>query len=151
MNLKLKGPLMKRLSSSLFVLLVAGPVAAQTPTTQPSTQPAGESDPMHPRYKMETSLGEIILELDAEKAPITVLNFHSYVTNGYYDRTIFHRVMSNFMIQGGGFTADMAKKTAGLLPPIKNEWKNGLKNVTGTIAMARRLFSIRRCGSKRLC
>ena len=137
MNLKLKGRHMNRMSSFLIVLLVAGPLAAQTLTTQPSTQPAGESDPMHPRYKMETSLGDIVLELDAERAPITVLNFHRYVDSGFYDGTIFHRVISNLMIQGGGFTVAMEKKTDDLLPPIKNEWQNGLKNVTGTISMAR--------------
>ncbi len=132
---------MIRLSSLLLALATGSALLAQEPTTQPTkpptTQPAQKADPMHPRFKMETTLGDIILELDAEKAPITVLNFHSYVESGYYDGTIFHRVMSNFMIQGGGFTADMEKKTADLLPPIKNEWKNGLKNITGSIAMAR--------------
>ena len=91
----------------------------------------------NPRVKMETSLGDIILELDAEKAPITVHNFLRYAQEKYYDGTIFHRVMSKFMIQGGGFTPEMDKKTEGLLPPIRNEWTNGLKNERGTISMAR--------------
>ena len=98
---------------------------------------ATKGDPMHPRVKMETTLGDIILELDVEKAPITVRNFIQYADDGYYDGTIFHRVMKDFMIQGGGFTPDLDKKTAGLRPGIKNEWQNGLKNVRGTIAMAR--------------
>lgn len=128
---------MTRMLSLLLVLLVAGPLAAQSPTTQPTTQPAKDGDPMHPRIKIETTLGDIVLELDAEKAPITVLNFCDYVESGYYDGTIFHRVMNNFMIQGGGFTGDLEKKTEGLRSGIKNEWKNGLKNATGTISMAR--------------
>lgn len=128
------------LPSFAFVLVLTCTLSAQTPTTQPTTQPAGQSDSMHPRYKMETTLGDIVLELDAEKAPITVVNFHNYVISGYYDGTIFHRVIDGFMIQGGGFTADgseMSKKTEGLRPGIKNEWQNGLKNVNGSISMAR--------------
>ena len=125
------------LPSFAFVLVLTCTLSAQTPTTQPTTQPAGQSDSMHPRYKMETTLGDIVLELDAEKAPITVVNFHNYVISGYYDGTIFHRVIDGFMIQGGGFTADMSKKTEGLRPGIKNEWKNGLKNINGSISMAR--------------
>lgn len=95
-----------------------------------------KSDPLHPKVKMTTSLGDIVLELDAEKAPISTLNFVQYAEDKFYDGTIFHRVMSNFMIQGGGFTTT-EKKTAGMRGGIKNEWKNGLKNVTGTISMAR--------------
>lgn len=95
------------------------------------------SDPLHPRVKMATSLGDIVLELNAEKAPITVENYLRYAEDGYYNSTIFHRVMSTFMIQGGGFTTEMEKKLDGLSKPIKNEWKNGLKNARGTISMAR--------------
>ena len=97
---------------------------------------AKTEDALHPRCKMETTLGDIILELDGEKAPITVLNFVQYAQDGFYSGTIFHRVMSGFMIQGGGFTPDMEKKE-GLRGGIKNEWRNGLKNVRGTISMAR--------------
>jgi len=93
-------------------------------------------NPLHPRVKMETTLGDIVLELDAEKAPITVLNFIEYTEAKYYDGTIFHRVIGNFMIQGGGFTTE-GRKTEGLREGIKNEWKNGLKNARGTISMAR--------------
>lgn len=95
------------------------------------------SDPLHPRVKLETTLGDIVLELDAERAPISTLNFVQYVEDKYYDATIFHRVMSTFMIQGGGFTSEMNKKEDGLLSPIKNESGNGLTNVRGSIAMAR--------------
>lgn len=85
--------------------------------------------------KMETSKGTIVLELDAANAPVTVENFLTYVREGFYDGTIFHRVISNFMIQGGGFTSDMTQKPTH--DPIRNEANNGLGNDTGTIAMAR--------------
>ncbi|MCB1802422.1 MAG: peptidyl-prolyl cis-trans isomerase [Gammaproteobacteria bacterium] len=87
------------------------------------------------RVLMVTSKGNIELVLDAENAPITVGNFLAYVDDGYYDGTIFHRVIENFMIQGGGLTGDMQKKDT--RDPIENEAKNGLKNRRGTIAMAR--------------
>ena len=85
--------------------------------------------------RIETSMGEIVLELDAQKAPKTVANFMNYVNNGHYDGTIFHRVIDGFMIQGGGMTADMQEKPTG--DPIENEADNGLKNDTYTVAMAR--------------
>lgn len=88
-----------------------------------------------PRVKLETSLGDITLELDAAKAPKSVENFLSYVKSGFYDNTIFHRVIDGFMIQGGGFTTDFKQKPTN--PPVTNEAKNGLKNARGTIAMAR--------------
>jgi cyclophilin family peptidyl-prolyl cis-trans isomerase len=88
-----------------------------------------------PVVMMKTTLGDIVIELNPEKAPETVKNFLWYVDNKFYDGLIFHRVISNFMIQGGGFTKDMAKKEP--KPPIKNEADNGLSNVRGTIAMAR--------------
>ncbi len=84
---------------------------------------------------MQTSLGDIKLALDKEKAPISVENFVNYVNEGFYDGTIFHRVIKDFMIQGGGFTPEMKKKTTH--DPIQNEAKNGLKNKRGNIAMAR--------------
>ena len=84
---------------------------------------------------MTTTLGPMTLELDADNAPKTVENFLSYVSNGFYDGTIFHRVINNFMVQGGGFTVDMEQKTT--QAPIDNEANNGLKNARGTIAMAR--------------
>lgn len=85
--------------------------------------------------KLHTNFGEITLELDAEKAPITVANFLQYVKDGFYDGTIFHRVIDGFMIQGGGFTAGMKQKATN--DPIKNEANNGLSNDVYTIAMAR--------------
>ena len=84
-----------------------------------------------------TTMGEITVELYPDKAPITVKNFLEYVKAGYYDGTTFHRVIPGFMIQGGGLTADMRDKREGQRPPIKNEASNGLKNDTGTLAMAR--------------
>jgi peptidyl-prolyl cis-trans isomerase A (cyclophilin A) len=84
---------------------------------------------------METSLGNILLELDNEKAPISSENFLHYVNEGFYNGLIFHRVIPNFMIQAGGFNDKMEQKPAN--PPIKNEADNGLKNNRGTIAMAR--------------
>jgi cyclophilin family peptidyl-prolyl cis-trans isomerase len=92
-------------------------------------------DQKNPVVRMETSMGEITLELDADKAPITVANFLSYVEDGFFDGTVFHRVIDNFMIQGGGMNADLKPKKN--KAPIKNEADNGLKNVRGTIAMAR--------------
>ncbi|MBS0354216.1 MAG: peptidylprolyl isomerase [Proteobacteria bacterium] len=85
--------------------------------------------------KLSTNHGDIVLELDAEKAPETVKNFLAYVEAGHYDNTIFHRVINGFMIQGGGFEPGMKQKAT--QAPIKNEADNGLKNEIGTIAMAR--------------
>ncbi|MGD9057547.1 MAG: peptidylprolyl isomerase [Desulfobacterales bacterium] len=89
----------------------------------------------NPKVILETSKGKIVLELYADKAPLTVKNFLAYVDGEYYNNTIFHRVIPNFMIQGGGFTADMQKKQT--RAPIRNEADNGLSNQRGTIAMAR--------------
>ena len=89
----------------------------------------------NPKVRMETSQGTVVIELYADKAPNTVENFLRYVNEGKYDGTIFHRVIKNFMNQGGGFTPDMKKVETHA--PIKNEADNGLKNKRGTIAMAR--------------
>ena len=88
-----------------------------------------------PHVLLNTSQGAIEIELEADKAPISVKNFLAYVDSGYYNGTIFHRVIPNFMVQGGGFTPDMQQKAT--QPPIKNEADNGLRNTRGTIAMAR--------------
>lgn len=88
-----------------------------------------------PRVKLQTTHGDMIIELDAEKAPQTVENFLAYVNDGFYNGTIFHRVINNFMIQGGGFDASMKQKET--REPIPNEADNGLKNNQYTIAMAR--------------
>lgn len=87
------------------------------------------------KVRIGTNLGNIVVELDAAKAPKSVDNFLQYVKSGHYKGTIFHRVIDGFMIQGGGFTADLAQKPT--RPPIPLESKNGLNNLTGTIAMAR--------------
>jgi peptidyl-prolyl cis-trans isomerase B (cyclophilin B) len=85
--------------------------------------------------KLETSKGDIVIELNEEKAPMTVQNFLNYVRDGFYDGTIFHRVIPSFMVQGGGFDDQMMQKMT--KDPIKNEADNGLSNERGTIAMAR--------------
>ena len=108
-----------------FVLFVFSAILMTTSNVQADTA----------TVKMETSKGTIVLELDAANAPLTVENFLTYVREGFYDGTIFHRVISNFMIQGGGFTSEMAQKPTH--DPIRNEANNGLGNDTGTIAMAR--------------
>jgi peptidyl-prolyl cis-trans isomerase A (cyclophilin A) len=87
------------------------------------------------KVKLATSAGDIVIELDAAKAPKTVANFVEYVKSGHYDGTVFHRVIPNFMIQGGGMTADMREKPT--RAPIPLESRNGLDNVRGTVAMAR--------------
>lgn len=85
--------------------------------------------------KLTTTHGDITIELNDEKAPVSAANFREYVSNGFYDGTLFHRVIDGFMIQGGGFTEDMQQKETG--SPIDNEADNGLKNEIGSIAMAR--------------
>ena len=89
-----------------------------------------------PNVEMQTSAGTLIIELDAEKAPKTVQNFLSYAKDGFYNGTIFHRVIDGFMIQGGGFTQNMSEKPTAA--PVENEARNGLKNQRGTLSMARR-------------
>ncbi len=89
----------------------------------------------NPQVTFETNRGNFVVELYPEKAPKTVANFLKYVNSGFYKETIFHRVINHFMIQGGGFNADMSEKQA--LAPISNEAANGLQNEIGTIAMAR--------------
>lgn len=122
------------------------PKTEQPKTAPPKTEPAktdkpAETKPAEPAKEqfvyvtMKTSLGDITLELNKEKAPLSVENFLKYVDAGFYEGTIFHRVIDGFMVQGGGFTADMKQKATNA--PIKNEWKNGLKNARGTVAMAR--------------
>jgi peptidyl-prolyl cis-trans isomerase A (cyclophilin A) len=106
----------------LVLLMLAAAMAA----------PAGAANP---QVKLETTQGTIVIELDAAKAPITVGNFLDYVKSGFYDGTVFHRVIPSFMIQGGGFAANMEQKPA--REPIVNESANGLVNTRGTVAMAR--------------
>ena len=100
-----------------------------------SAAPAFAQDAANPKVKLTTSMGDIVVQLDAAKAPKTVENFLAYVKDKHYDGTIFHRVMDGFMIQGGGFTPDMQQKAT--KAPVPLEATNGLKNDTFTIAMAR--------------
>ncbi len=121
----------------MFAFAGAAAVSANGQTAGEKTEKSEEGAGLMPRVKLVTSLGEIVIELNGEKAPITVDNFLRYVKEKYYDGTIFHRVVPTFMIQGGGFTPEMEERTEGLREPIFNEWRNGLKNKRGTIAMAR--------------
>ncbi len=100
-----------------------------------SEEKAVSQEPKMYYVKFVTTKGDIVIELDNEKAPISTKNFLAYVDKGFYNGTIFHRVIPGFMIQGGGFTPDMKQKETD--KPIKNEWKNGLKNLRGTLSMAR--------------
>jgi cyclophilin family peptidyl-prolyl cis-trans isomerase len=103
--------------------------------TIPLALGAADKPAAHPKVRMTTNLGAIEIELDARHAPKTVANFLNYVDKGFYDGTIFHRVIPGFMIQAGGFEAGMKQKKTDA--PIMNEADNGLKNTAGTIAMAR--------------
>ena len=110
---------MKRLVLAACSLLLAGNLLAAE----------------NPHVLLNTSMGEIEIELEAEKAPVSVKNFLEYVESGYYDGTVFHRVIPGFMIQGGGFNEGLSQKKT--RAPIKNEADNGLHNARGTLAMAR--------------
>ena len=118
----------------LFLSLKIGALALFLSTAS-WAQSDGKAANGLPQVLIETNKGEILLELYPEKAPITVKNFLAYVDEGFYDGTIFHRVIANFMIQGGGFTKTMHKKET--RAPIENEADNGLRNSIGTISMAR--------------
>jgi peptidyl-prolyl cis-trans isomerase A (cyclophilin A) len=128
---------MRKTRCSLFfgiaVPLVAATVLALSGAAQTSGAAATKGG--KPVVVLVTSLGDITLELEPDKAPITVENFLNYVDAGFYDGTVFHRVIPNFMIQGGGLTPNLSQKPT--RPAIKNEAENGLKNDAGTIAMAR--------------
>ncbi|HSK76571.1 MAG TPA: peptidylprolyl isomerase [Thermoanaerobaculia bacterium] len=123
----------------LSVLLGVTTAAAQTRTASsqkaPAPQKAPVPTPTHPRVALETSKGNIVVELYQDKAPKTVKNFLDYVKAGFFNGTIFHRVIPGFMVQGGGFTPDMTEKPT--RPSIQNEADNGLGNQRGTLAMAR--------------
>jgi len=120
------------INKTLFFLkaLIIGAILTST-----SLQATDTKTMSNPSVKFTTNQGVIVLELNAEAAPNTVANFVSYVEDGFYEGTIFHRIIPNFMAQGGGFTADFQQK--GVKAAIENEADNGLKNDRGTIAMAR--------------
>jgi FKBP-type peptidyl-prolyl cis-trans isomerase len=111
----------------------AAPVASNATVVESLPDAAAT---LTPRYALNTTKGRIVIELDAAKAPNSALNFDQYVREGFYSGTIFHRVIQGFMIQGGGFGTDQVQKQ-NLRPGVKNEWRNGLKNSRGTVAMAR--------------
>ncbi len=126
--------MLKRLFVSCLILLwgvTSGIVAAKPVDDGAKVQP----DNYYPRVKMETSMGDIVVELDRRRAPITVNNFLRYVANGLYNNTIFHRAVPGFVVQGGGYSPELEEKVT--YDPIFNESGNGLTNDLHTIAMAR--------------
>lgn len=132
--------LRQRLFATVRTVLCAGvaafSVAAASPAGASSANSQqGNSMNSSPRVNLQTNLGDVVIELNAEKAPKTVENFLTYVREGFYDGTIFHRIINNFMVQGGGFDAAMKQKQTHA--PIENEANNGLKNDRYTLAMAR--------------
>ncbi len=120
------------LSSSAFAQDASAPASASATASAAASAP---SAPTGPRVSMKTTMGEIVIELNAEKAPLSTNNFLAYVKSGHYKGTTFHRVIDGFMIQGGGFDKNMQQKATN--KTIQNEAKNGLKNDIYTIAMAR--------------
>jgi peptidyl-prolyl cis-trans isomerase A (cyclophilin A) len=116
-------------SAALLIFLVCGGIALASGADKTAKQPV---------VLMETSMGNVKIQLDPQKAPVSVKNFLGYVKSGFYNGTIFHRVIPGFMIQGGGFTKSLREKPTG--SPIRNEAGNRLKNERGTIAMARTMI-----------
>lgn len=131
--------------TSVFLVILAVAGLAAGPQVKPGSKtrvqvpgvqaPAPEPAPGNPVVVISTSLGDITLELFKDRAPVSVENFLQYVRDGFYEGTIFHRVKAGYVIQGGGYTAEMVERAT--RPPILNEATNGLKNVRGTVAMAR--------------
>jgi len=123
---------------SMWTLALILAVALQAPVKPaPAAPPAAplEPAPGNPVVVITTSMGDVTVELFKDRAPVSVENFLRYVNDGFYPGTIFHRVVRGFVVQGGGYTAGMIEKPAG--PPVQNEATNGLKNLRGTVAMAR--------------
>ncbi|MBK9493716.1 MAG: peptidyl-prolyl cis-trans isomerase [Xanthomonadales bacterium] len=123
------------LGLSLFAAFVACADAQTEAPVAPATSASEVALPANPRVALTTSLGQIVIEVDPVKAPKSAENFLTYVKDGHYAGTIFHRVIDNFMVQGGGFTADLQLKPT--RPAIENEANNGLSNLRGTVSMAR--------------
>ncbi len=116
-------------------------------------QTSGQAAPvpsasLQPKVKIETTLGEFVVELDAERTPVSAMNFIDYAKDGYYSGTVFHRVVKGRMIHGGGYTADLQIKTKGLRDPIRYEGGNGLVNGRGTIAIYRRFDDLKSAQSQ---
>ena len=123
----------ERIVLAAGTLALALPFAAFSQANTPECEAALKADA--PKVRLTTSMGPIVLELDRKKAPLSTENFLKYVGSGHYDGTVFHRVIDNFMIQGGGMDRNMQEKST--RGPIKNEASNGLKNDAYTVAMAR--------------
>ena len=127
-----------RLTACAFTLAAVAPAlasAAPAASSTPSTTEGTKSMSTNPRVKLHTNQGDIVITLDAAKAPKTVANFLTYTNEGFYNGTVFHRVIDGFMVQGGGFEPGMKQKQTHA--PIENEANNGLKNDKYTLAMAR--------------
>lgn len=136
MNLTIWGASARNTVLLVAALLLSSASCAQQNENQSTKQAESPAtQPENPMITLKTNLGEIKIQLDAEKAPVTTANFISYVKSGHYDGTVFHRVIKEFMIQGGGFEAGMKQKSVN--QPIPNEADNGLDNDEYTIAMAR--------------
>ncbi len=120
---------------ALATVLLPSAIYAQADDSTTATESALQT--LKPRVKIVTNMGDIIVQLHADQAPITVENFLRYVDEGFYDGTVFHRNIEGFMIQGGGYDKNYDKKTEGLHDPIKNEWRNGRAHLRSTLAMAR--------------
>lgn len=127
---------MKKTLLPLAVVLAAILSLVLFPTIKEGSKSMNDETAGNPQVLLETTMGNITIELDAQNAPNSTANFLAYVDDGYFVDTTFHRVIPNFMVQGGGITADMADKPS-KRDPIKNEANNGLKNDRGTLAMAR--------------
>lgn len=129
-------PSLKRRALGLAcAAMLALPILSPSQAIASSTSSQGTTMSANPKVKLQTNHGEMLIELNAEKAPKTVENFLAYVKDGFFDGTIFHRVINNFMIQGGGFEAGMKQKDT--RDPVENEANNGLRNDRYTLAMAR--------------
>nr|WP_232468191.1 peptidylprolyl isomerase [Bordetella genomosp. 13] len=128
---------LRRLTACAITVAALLPIGAGAQPAAPSPSTSKGTTPMstNPRVKLETNQGNMVISLDAEKAPKTVANFLTYVKEGFYNGTVFHRVIDGFMIQGGGFEPGLKQKTTHA--PIENEANNGLKNDKYTLAMAR--------------
>jgi peptidyl-prolyl cis-trans isomerase B (cyclophilin B) len=123
-----------RIAFAAAALALAVPFTATAQSSTPACDAAMKT--AAPKVRLTTSMGTIVLQLDHEKAPVSTENFLKYVASGHYDGTVFHRVIDEFMIQGGGLSKEMTEKRAAY-PPIKNESANGLKNEPYSVAMAR--------------
>jgi peptidyl-prolyl cis-trans isomerase B (cyclophilin B) len=128
--------LMKKTLLPLAVVLAAILSLVLFPTIKEGSKSMNDETAGNPQVLLETTMGNVTIELDAQNAPNSTANFLAYVDDGYFVDTTFHRVIPNFMVQGGGITADMADKPS-KRDPIENEANNGLKNDRGTLAMAR--------------